>query len=211
MGQRLNIEIVDNDKVLANAYYHWSAYTGSSLSLLREILYKWDEIKAELISPFSDENDNARIMTAVRLLEETGAGLNNSEYDRVRERNMLPGYEFKHALDRNSGLLSITPEGIEETECYEEYRVSVNIESETFQFGVFYTEDKSSFIESRDITGTRELETELGEYPKRSVSFDLCGNIPFDTVDDFCDLHDDTSASYGFTDDDTGYIVGWIA
>ena len=35
MGQRLNIEIVkgDPDNVLANAYYHWSAYTSSAAQL----------------------------------------------------------------------------------------------------------------------------------------------------------------------------------
>lgn len=27
MGQRLNIEIHENGKCLANAYYHWSGYT----------------------------------------------------------------------------------------------------------------------------------------------------------------------------------------
>ena len=38
MGQRLNteriIEIVDNDKTLANSYYHWSAYTDSAVALV---------------------------------------------------------------------------------------------------------------------------------------------------------------------------------
>ena len=31
MGQRLNIEIVNGETSLANAYYHWSAYTKSAL------------------------------------------------------------------------------------------------------------------------------------------------------------------------------------
>ena len=34
MGQRLNIEIKKDSKVLANAYYHWSAYTSSALQML---------------------------------------------------------------------------------------------------------------------------------------------------------------------------------
>lgn len=28
MGQRLNIEITDGEKTLANSYYHWPAYSG---------------------------------------------------------------------------------------------------------------------------------------------------------------------------------------
>lgn len=31
MGQRLNIEVIKNGKVVGNCYYHWSAYTLSSL------------------------------------------------------------------------------------------------------------------------------------------------------------------------------------
>lgn len=33
MGQRLNIEIISGDKVLANAYYHWSAYSRIAIEL----------------------------------------------------------------------------------------------------------------------------------------------------------------------------------
>ena len=33
MGQRLVIEIKEGDTVLANAYYHWSGYTETSLIL----------------------------------------------------------------------------------------------------------------------------------------------------------------------------------
>ena len=38
MGQRLNIEIMSGEKVLANAYYHWSAYTASAAELTKIIL-----------------------------------------------------------------------------------------------------------------------------------------------------------------------------
>lgn len=37
MGQRLNIEIVDGNTTLANAYYHWSAFTFPALELTAEI------------------------------------------------------------------------------------------------------------------------------------------------------------------------------
>lgn len=33
MGQSLNIEIWNNGEVLANAYYHWSAYTESAAKI----------------------------------------------------------------------------------------------------------------------------------------------------------------------------------
>ena len=40
MGQRLVIEIKEGDTVLANAYYHWSGYTETSLNLLNEVMNK---------------------------------------------------------------------------------------------------------------------------------------------------------------------------
>ena len=41
MGQRLNIEIINDDKVLANAYYHWAGYTTSAISLTETILHSF--------------------------------------------------------------------------------------------------------------------------------------------------------------------------
>ena len=38
MGQRLNLEISRGKKPIANAYYHWSAYTDSSYDLARSII-----------------------------------------------------------------------------------------------------------------------------------------------------------------------------
>lgn len=38
MGQRLNIEMKTKGKVVANCYYHWSAYTMTALQLTKEII-----------------------------------------------------------------------------------------------------------------------------------------------------------------------------
>ena len=38
MGQRLNVEIWNNGEVLANAYYHWSAYTESAAHIVDKAL-----------------------------------------------------------------------------------------------------------------------------------------------------------------------------
>lgn len=45
MGQRLNIEIKSKGKVVANCYYHWSAYTMSALQLTKEIISNFDSIQ----------------------------------------------------------------------------------------------------------------------------------------------------------------------
>ena len=38
MGQRLNIEITKNGNVLANSYYHWSAYSDCALNITTKII-----------------------------------------------------------------------------------------------------------------------------------------------------------------------------
>ena len=63
MGQRLNIEMKTKGKVVANCYYHWSAYTRSALQLTKEIISNFDSIQ-----------DNDDVKRAVKLLESTGAG-----------------------------------------------------------------------------------------------------------------------------------------
>lgn len=63
MGQRLNIEMKSKGKVVANCYYHWSAYTMTSLQLTEEIISNFDSIQ-----------DNNDVKIAVKLLESTGAG-----------------------------------------------------------------------------------------------------------------------------------------
>lgn len=63
MGQRLNIEIKSKGKVVANCYYHWSAYTRSALQLTKEIISNFDSIQ-----------DNDDVERSVKLLESTGAG-----------------------------------------------------------------------------------------------------------------------------------------
>lgn len=76
MGQRLNIEIINNGQVLANAYYHWSAYTLSSLELVAKVLSAYNKISL-------DTSEAVRLAEyqekAVWALQSTGAGLPDDE------------------------------------------------------------------------------------------------------------------------------------
>ena len=105
MGQRLNIEIKKDSKVLANAYYHWSAYTSSALQMLGDILSGIDEVES-----------SSDIEQAVRLLELTGAGVTGRERDLIQKSslNNVINFAIQPAVDRNEGLLAVTEEGIQE-------------------------------------------------------------------------------------------------
>lgn len=46
MGQRLVIQISNDDKILANAYYHWDGFTKNSLDLAKKL---WIKLKIHII------------------------------------------------------------------------------------------------------------------------------------------------------------------
>ena len=131
MGQRLNISIERDGEVIANAYYHWSAYTSSAASLAQDICGKYAWMR---------KNTKSDLELAVRLLQSTGAGLASDERMRVERdtTGRYEGLEFRDAADRHRGLLSVTPEGIAETEDWEEGRVTFDLANDTVDFSVYW-------------------------------------------------------------------------
>lgn len=142
MGQRLNIEIKkkETNETIANCYYHWSAYTRSALDLTLEII-------ENTISVNHNEKEVDK-MYAIELLQSTGGGLMQDEYDKIDDENKK---YCKVSRNRNLGLISFTDEGIQETRRYEEGRVEIYIPNITdyfakikeirVAFDVFYKED----------------------------------------------------------------------
>lgn len=137
MGQRLNIQIQRGDTVLANAYYHWSAYTMSTLGLLKTIQENWQELAKE-------END---IIRAVRLLESTGAGL--TEQELIAEEKLggafIPGHL---ATSRNDGLIAISESGIQETIDWAEGNAIIDLDDAMVNFDVYFRYDDEEHMAS---------------------------------------------------------------
>lgn len=133
MGQRLNIEIEKNNKTLANAYYHWSAYSSSACEITKQIVNYIN----------SNQQNSDDVLYAIRILEHTGAGLTDnllpSELKTAQE--MFPNEKFKECKGRNYGLLAITDKGIEETRDWEEGRVTINLDNKTINFEVYWEYD----------------------------------------------------------------------
>lgn len=128
MGQRLNVEIWNDGEVLANAYYHWSAYTDSSAVIVNDVL------------KFINENpiDNEDILLyAIRALEATGAGLTEEErkYAATMGINTIACAECN---GRNDGLLSITQEGMQSTRYWQEGAVYIYLDEKRISFNVFW-------------------------------------------------------------------------
>lgn len=166
MGQRLNIELIMNGQVAANAYYHWSAYTSSSLQLTQMVLEKEATI----------DHENP-IIRAIRLLEVTGARVTEEEMKAVKE--LASGKKFDLAKTRNDGLISITEKGKNETRHWEEGRVDIDFDKKTVNFSVFWSDSKENYLE--------EYEKEEADYqhmPTRSYDFSA---IPFEAFNAFAE------------------------
>lgn len=141
MGQRLNFEVCYDGEVLANAYYHWSAYTSSSLCILENV-----------IEAYKNRTEINPLRVAVEILQATGAGVDDMEKNRIRmdKSGKFDGIKFRDAVDRNEGLLAVTPEGIEDTRRWEEGRITVDISTEEFRFDVMWIENNEEYEECRE-------------------------------------------------------------
>lgn len=132
MGQRLNIEIQKNNRTLANAYYHWSAYSSSACEITEQIVNYIN----------SNQQNSDDVLYAIRILEHTGAGLTDNFPSELKmAQNMFPNESFQECKGRNFGLLSITDDGIKETRSWEEGRVTINLDNKTINFEVYWEYD----------------------------------------------------------------------
>lgn len=158
MGQRLNIEIKDDDMTLACCYYHWSGYTGSSAELTNKIINGFYEYP---------DHTEPMIIQAVRLLRDTGASFSTEE-----ARRILNDPELKEMLelflggtpDRSNGLIGVTEKEILNTEMCEEARVEIDITRKTVYFGAIYDIDPEETV---------EIDIDIDSLPTLSFSGDF--------------------------------------
>ena len=162
MGQRLNIEIHNNGELLANCYYHWSAYTDSALELATDAL---DALYGELCEKLENPKQKAIVM-----LYATGAGMQDKN-ELLLAKNIMKGvdnWEFpdKFEPNRNDGLINITKEGMQETRDWEEGRVVIDIGREVIDFNVMFTCDEDE-LEEEEVKSIEDLNYYTREVPFR--------------------------------------------
>ena len=153
MGQRLNLEFTANGKVLANAYYHWSGYTTSSVELMTQVLTS-ETFKDKTMSP---------VIKAVKLLEETGAGINFTEEENIKNSKFpkeLIDYKFKDCEGRNEGILAVTEKGIKETQSWAEGTVKIDLETGRVLFTSLFEVNEEDYDED-EIEEIKETAVDL--------------------------------------------------
>lgn len=142
MGQRLVVQIEDNGEPLANAYYHWSGYTGSSIDMVNQILEYFDDQPDDLCddpnTTFAMKGAVGTKCLAVWLLYMTGARFNLDETARLESERLKEQYEYcfdGKTVDRNDGLLCITREGMEKNLGWSEGTVYIDLSTKEIDFG----------------------------------------------------------------------------
>ena len=174
MGQRLNIEIrrKKDNKILANSYYHWSAYTYSSLKLAEEIVENiYDIIRNDKTS---DE------IKAIQLLQTTGAGLLEDEYNLLKEEDKK---YCSLATDRNLGLISFTEKGIENTRNWEEGRLTINVDFDNKEYDFVGDKNRVDFEVYFSISREEIEECYKEELKSGKINLDEVVEFNFDLQD----------------------------
>ena len=178
MGQRLNIEITDGNKCLANCYYHWSAYTKEAAILTYNIIQYWKVLHNDISDP---------LQLAVRLLELTGGGVNIEERVMIQADHSFNNMTFQPSTNRNRGLISVTENGINGTRACEEGRVTIDIAHHIVTFGVWCYMPHKEFADEYGSIGD--------EYSPAYATWQVLPFM-FDRIDDFYTFTKDKDSLY---------------
>lgn len=140
MGQRLVINIQKNNKSIATAYYHWSGYTFSSAEITAQAIDKYYQLKEE--NPQIDD-----LNLAVEMLYATEAGLTDDAINHFGTQIT----NITHAINRNCGLIDLTPEEMENSISWAEGLATLDLDNEMVDWDVFFFEgDKEQFEEVKE-------------------------------------------------------------
>lgn len=136
MGQRLVINCYDKDNNrIGNLYYHWSAYTGSSYEEVYKLYKAYEE------EPETDDKQ----LRLIHVSEKLGGGIPGYYYkddfykkdwsEREYIENKFNNETFKtEDINRNDGLVSISPQGMEISDIFAEGVCDLNIDTGILEY-----------------------------------------------------------------------------
>lgn len=179
MGQRLVVNIIANDDILASAYYHWSAYTESAAEITKQIVENVikNNQKAVMLLSYTENSTNTDAinkLTAYLMLEDTDAGLYHADNDLEIEEYKKIGaaYNYRVGENRSVGLIALTPKKIKDFNYYAEGTVNIDISNDIVKFDVF-----GIFLEDEIDEDEEKIE----------LKFDDVDEFSFDKVDTWFD------------------------
>lgn len=173
MGQRLVINIKNNGKNLANAYYHWSGFFAPAMYLV-------DVLTNEDI--YFSKNNNKAVKQAIRRLQGTGATpepITNKKYN----------LNCHEPLNRNRGIIH-GKGSLQDYFAWAESIINIDFGAEEIIIeGLVSLESDDNFVldEERKVIINK---SDIYETSYHEVDFDPCGVIPFDKINDLLEASD---------------------
>lgn len=168
MGQRLVIEIKDGDTVLANAYYHWSGYTETSLNLLNEVMNKGifnNDKKLPIKFSKGDEQ-----LYAIKLLETTGAKI--LEEDLKIATLKFPMNEFETSNNKTDGLIAFSEKNINKNMDSAEAIISIDLKSRRIDLGGIYNYEDLDELQEMANEDEEDLNIAIIDFNITEISFE---------------------------------------
>lgn len=149
MGQRLVISIKQHNEEIAAIYYHWSAYTASSIYEIAQLIAffrsrkydfgfmtKEDAQLAIIRAAEASESVLVELADGGKIVERNAHG-GVDEDDLEYAQKLFPGESFSEDVSRNDGLVAITPENIARMHSYEEGTAGIDLTNQTFRTDVW--------------------------------------------------------------------------
>lgn len=131
MGQRLVIVGKKNHIPIFNIYYHWSAYTSSSI-------HEADLLLKYLLRP---EKYSDLVLSAIEYCENNGGGMSN-DVDIEEVKRVYPDYKIKtDDISRNNGLIAITADGMNHNLSWAEGVLEIDFDNDIINNDVFFGYD----------------------------------------------------------------------
>jgi hypothetical protein len=165
MGQRLVIEIKEGDTVLANAYYHWSGYTETSLNLLNEVMNKG--ILNNIPIKFSKGDEQ---LYAIKLLETTGAKILEEDFKIATLK--FPMNEFETSKNKTDGLIAFSEKNINKNMDSAEAIISIDLKSRTIDIGGIYNYENLDELQEMANEDEEDLNIAIIDFNTTEISFE---------------------------------------
>lgn len=176
MGNRLNVELMNGDKVLCGCCWHERAFTDEALDVVECIVKTYDDIF---------NSSRVDLYIAIKIFELMGGGIIGIERQRIKDQCALFNEKMggdayiRPARSVYDGIISITEESIRETRQWEQARVKVDLAHRTFDFHVHYYTYQEEYIEFCDqVPGNIRWE----DLPRIDAGPDIFNGIYFDHI-----------------------------
>lgn len=161
MGQRLVINFYNHNKLIANCYYHWSAYTRSSYGELAEFYDNYLNTDGR-VTGSNEEDERLHVIRALMKIspqrEEQNEALKGSDIyekfglecltndgarfdveDVEYAKSLYPNEVFadQSQVNRSNGLIAVSEKEMQNSISYAEGLIEVYLDKQTFDFDVF--------------------------------------------------------------------------